>query len=1134
MSKKEEKKETTSNIYHTMAQSGESQETSQQLSELEELKQDAEAPKIPGFMLLKPIGHGAYAQVWEGIQVRTRRFCAVKVYHHRSGVNWLFLQREVERLLKLDKHPNIVSLLDADFTSDPAYYVMDLAQEGSLEKLIGDRRPEEITSKEINRTVTWMEEIGNALNYVHAKQMIHCDLKPANVLLDEEGHIRVADFGHARVMSESGSALGTLFYMAPEQAVVPDVNTPLQPDVRWDIYAYGCTAYALLGGHVAHAEIGPELEKTPVIEDRLKIYREAIKSSPVPDLFTLTKGKVDKDLSAIVEKCMKSNPEERYRSIAEVLKDLKNRHEGKPVSPLAHIPAYWMSKYAKLYRVTLLVAFIALAGLAAAFIFAQQRQQSEVANKAFDDILRGREFLDKDDQASAVVFFADSNKIYSTALARGDASLNMPPIPAQVFAQNSAVEAALFSPDGQSILTAGENSGINVWSSDGSKQLLSVKTDGLLKAFALSSNGSWTAAGDDGGEVKLLNLKNGKISPTINVGQEITDLAFSPDEKSLLAASADGLIHVFNTTTAQPQKNVIKTGGKVIKAVFNNDGHRILTLDKEGLARLWDMESAGSQGDPMTISVKDEPNWYIPDMAYGQDGKNILISDWSGSINFYDKDGHHQGRIYLDGTGAHFVMSPNGGEFLTSSISQGVGQAKLWTLKGRRPSKFVFKHTSKILALGFSRDGKQAITAGADRVARIWDNKTGKPVGRALWHGDAINIAALNGDGKLALTGGKDGLVRLWNLAETETDKIEIQWKKSGRSALKNIQAKAVMSHDGKEVLTYGGLSAALWETQTGKSLGALLKHSGTVLNAVFSPDDSKLLTGCGDKQACLWDLSSSQYKPLAAQGPVQAVAFSSDGSVIAAGSDDKTVRLWKTSDAAAWGIPIPCGFKAENVSFSADNKGLLAQSSTGALAYFSLPYAAGSKPAIQIAKGIQAAVLSSDNRLVAASINGIVQIFDTSNGKPKEKTLKQDHPINLLVLSPDDKTLLSLASDGEGQLWSIETGQAIGSALHHNGAAKQAIFSPKGDGLAVAYSNGGLQFWDAKTGEPIGIENQPGSSTQTLRFLADGSGLIWLGKNAALQTINTSWLSSTSDQKGLILQAEVAGQSPFDRPGFS
>ncbi len=168
MSKKEEKKETTSNIYHTMAQSGESQETSQQLSELEELKQDAEAPKIPGFMLLKPIGHGAYAQVWEGIQVRTRRFCAVKVYHHRSGVNWLFLQREVERLLKLDKHPNIVSLLDADFTSDPAYYVMDLAQEGSLEKLIGDRRPEEITSKEINRTVTWMEEIGNALNYVHA------------------------------------------------------------------------------------------------------------------------------------------------------------------------------------------------------------------------------------------------------------------------------------------------------------------------------------------------------------------------------------------------------------------------------------------------------------------------------------------------------------------------------------------------------------------------------------------------------------------------------------------------------------------------------------------------------------------------------------------------------------------------------------------------------------------------------------------------------------------------------------------------------------------------------------------------------------------------------------------------------
>ncbi|HXL72682.1 MAG TPA: protein kinase family protein, partial [bacterium] len=407
-------------------------------------------------------------------------------------------------------------------------------------------------------------------------------------------------------------------------------------------YAYGCTAFALLGGLVAHAEIGPELEKTLVIEDRLKIYREAIKKNLVPDLFTLTKGRVDKDLSAIVEKCMKSNPDERYSAIAEVLKDLKNRHEGKPVSPLAHIPAYWMGKYAKLYRVTLLVALIALVGLATAYIFAQQRQQSEVANKAFDDILRGREFLDKDDQASAVVFFAESNQVYPTALARGDASLNMPPIPKQVLEQNSTVENAVFSPDGQTLLTAGENSGVKIWSSDGSKQLQSFKTGDSLRAFALSPDGSLVAAGDSSGEVKILNLKNGKILPTVNVGQEITTLAFSPDEKNLLVGSTDGLVHVINTVNTQAQRNFIKTGSGVVKAVFNNDGQRILTLNKEGSARVWDTEGASAQGDPMTISFKDAPNWYIPDIAYSQDGKTILISDWSGSISFYDKDGHHK------------------------------------------------------------------------------------------------------------------------------------------------------------------------------------------------------------------------------------------------------------------------------------------------------------------------------------------------------------------------------------------------------------------------------------------------------------------------------------------------------------
>src|SRR5690349_10122271 len=132
--KKKDSSEESSPLLHTMSQTTDAMKASQQLSELPDLKQHPDAPKIAGYMLIKPLGKGAYAQVWEAIQLRTRKFVAVKVFTRKSGVHWFFLQREADRLIRLDKHPHIVSLLDADLSGEIPYYVMDLAQEGSLER----------------------------------------------------------------------------------------------------------------------------------------------------------------------------------------------------------------------------------------------------------------------------------------------------------------------------------------------------------------------------------------------------------------------------------------------------------------------------------------------------------------------------------------------------------------------------------------------------------------------------------------------------------------------------------------------------------------------------------------------------------------------------------------------------------------------------------------------------------------------------------------------------------------------------------------------------------------------------------------------------------------------------------------
>ena len=309
-----------------------------------EAVQHADAPKIAGYILTNALGRGAFAQVWKGWQVRTRKWVAVKVFTQRGGVNWIFLQREVERLIKLDKHPHIVSLLDADLTGETAYYVMDFLEGGSLEQFVDPANP-----APVEKAVRWMEEICEALAYVHSKGLIHCDLKPANILLDEEGHVRVADFGQSRIVTESSASLGTLFYMAPEQAVVARAGEHVQPDVRWDVYGLGTTMYAVLTGTVPHGgtENAKKLAAAGGLEERLALYQKLVARQPLVNCLEATKSRVDEDLAALVAKCLRPKSKERYATINEVQADFGARRAGRPMSLLARYDYYRWEKLAR-------------------------------------------------------------------------------------------------------------------------------------------------------------------------------------------------------------------------------------------------------------------------------------------------------------------------------------------------------------------------------------------------------------------------------------------------------------------------------------------------------------------------------------------------------------------------------------------------------------------------------------------------------------------------------------------------------------------------------------------------------------------------------------------------------------------
>ncbi|MGI9472922.1 MAG: protein kinase domain-containing protein, partial [Rubripirellula sp.] len=280
---------------------------------------------VPGYRLNQFLGAGAFGQVWVGRDLNTGRDVAVKFYLHRGGVNWSLLSREVKNLVQMSADRYVVQVLEVGWDADPPYYVMELVRGGSLEDLLQSQ-----PHLPVNEAVEMFRKICTGLNHCHAKGVLHCDLKPANILLGDDNEPRLADFGQSRLSNDQTPALGTLFYMAPEQA---DLNST--PDASWDVYAVGAIIYRLLTGKPPYREdkIVEQLDTAGSLKKRLERYRESIASSPPPEGH-LQRGDVDRALGRIVSKCLSVAPENRYENVQQILQDLNRRDVNRARRPL--------------------------------------------------------------------------------------------------------------------------------------------------------------------------------------------------------------------------------------------------------------------------------------------------------------------------------------------------------------------------------------------------------------------------------------------------------------------------------------------------------------------------------------------------------------------------------------------------------------------------------------------------------------------------------------------------------------------------------------------------------------------------------------------------------------------------------
>jgi serine/threonine protein kinase len=263
-------------------------------------------PEIPQsigrYEVIGRLGRGGMGMVFRGLDPKIGRQVAIKLLHvDDENQRERFLQ-EAQSAGRL-KHPNIVTIYDFGEHEGKPYIVMEFVEGVTLAEEIHSRPDWPLAEK-----LDLIESLADGLEYAHLRGIVHRDVKPANLMLDPDGVLKILDFGIARVsnsgLTQVGTLMGTPNYMSPEQIEGRPV------DRRSDIFAVGVVIYELFTGTKAFAG------------DTVAVVMTRILREPPTPLVELCPD-LDPALIGIVDRALKKNPERRYQTLADLSADIR-------------------------------------------------------------------------------------------------------------------------------------------------------------------------------------------------------------------------------------------------------------------------------------------------------------------------------------------------------------------------------------------------------------------------------------------------------------------------------------------------------------------------------------------------------------------------------------------------------------------------------------------------------------------------------------------------------------------------------------------------------------------------------------------------------------------------------------------
>ncbi len=543
-------------------------------------EQPADLPHtIGGYKILRQIGAGGMASVYAAMQKHPRRTVALKVI--KADVNSDLAQRrfkrEIEILGKL-RHQNIAQVYDSGVHHDPQgvdppvpFFVMEYVPRASTIIDYADDR-----ELDLRQRIKLFIKVCAAIDHGHRHKILHRDIKPNNILIDERGEVKVIDYGVAQaahleitdfsVDDEHGRLIGTIQYISPEQVS----ETPCDLDARCDVYSLGSLLFRLLTGALPHRFEGKPLR------DVVNMVRQ---DPPIPP--SQIRPELRGDLEAIMLKSLAKDRRHRYRNAGSFGRELLRYLNYQPVHARQAKLMNRLGLFIRRHRTVLIAGgtvAIVMSIASAIVLVAALSNSNNNEQEIRPNIIRNE--TDPPQQQPPVQVNVTSETDYEETTFT-------------LSAQSGAITTLTVDPSGQYLISAAEDNSMIVWDMTSREAIHRLNEhDHPPQHICINADGNTFVSAASDGTMAVLTLEEGNIVRRLRYqGNEVRCLAINPDGTDIAYATDDLTVRVESVPRTHSQLVLRGTHGHFTSLAYSFNGEFLIAGTQQGAVYVWSAQS---------------------------------------------------------------------------------------------------------------------------------------------------------------------------------------------------------------------------------------------------------------------------------------------------------------------------------------------------------------------------------------------------------------------------------------------------------------------------------------------------------------------------------------------------------------